>query len=246
MKAFRQLVLTASVMTVFSFSFGQTVKTLKPVIGDKNNYSKKEQQLWQEALDKYAKMGAGELSYEKLAPADKALIDSMEMGYGPATDGPGCSWYCGGLMYKVTADESLKDQGNISYKADNIHDFDLFTAWVPDTANGVIGKKVNFHFKPLSPRVNKINIYNGYIKNYDLFKANARVKTFRLYINNVPYVILQLSDTTACQAFKIEPVRSTIKNRDLVLTFEILEIYKGDKYTEVAVSEINFDGLDVH
>ncbi len=29
--------------------------------------------------------------------------------------------------------------------------------------------------------------------------------------------------------------------KDLVLTFEILEIYKGDKYTEVAVSEINFD-----
>ena len=34
--------------------------------------------------------------------------------------------------------------------------------------------------------------------------------------------------------------------KDLVLTFEILEIYKGDKYTEVAVSAINFDGLDVH
>lgn len=89
-------------------------------------------------------------------------------------------------------------------------------------------------------------IYNGYIKNYDLFKANARVKTFRLYINNVPYAILELSDTTAQQSFKIEPVRSTIKNKDLVLTFEILEIYEGDKYKEVAVSEINFDGLDVH
>lgn len=233
-------------MTVFSFSFAQTVKTIKPAIGDKNDYSKKEQQLWQQALDNYAKMDVGELSYEKLAPKDKAFIDSMEMGYGPMTDGPGCSWYCGGLMYKVTADESLKNQGNISYKPDNIHDFNLFTAWVPDTINGVIGKKVNFHFMALSPRVNKIYIYNGYIKNYDLFKANARVKTFRLYINNVPYAILELSDTTAQQSFKIEPVRSTIKNKDLVLTFEILEIYKGDKYTEVAVSEINFDGLDVH
>lgn len=233
-------------MTVFSFSFAQTVKTIKPTIGGNNNYSKKEQQQWQQALDNSAKMDAGELSYEKLAPKDKAFIDSMEMGYGPMTEGPGCSWYCGGQLYKITADESLKDQGNISYKTDNIHDFDLFTAWVPDTTNGVIGKKVNFHFKPLSPRVNKINIYNGYIKNYDLFKANARVKTFMLYINNVPYAILQLSDTTACQSFKIEPVRSNVKNKDLILTFEIREIYAGDKYTEVAVSEINFDGLDVH
>ncbi|WP_449384816.1 hypothetical protein [Chitinophaga rupis] len=57
---------------------------------------------------------------------------------------------------------------------------------------------------------------------------------------------MELSDTTAQQSFKIEPVRSTIKNKDLVLTFEIQEVYKGNKYMEVAVSEINFDGLDVH
>lgn len=70
-------------MTVFSFSFAQTVKTLKPEIGGKNNYSKNEQQLWQQALDNYAKMDAGELSYEKLTPKDKVFVDSMDMGYGP-------------------------------------------------------------------------------------------------------------------------------------------------------------------
>ncbi|HEY8919558.1 MAG TPA: hypothetical protein VIM87_24115, partial [Chitinophaga sp.] len=99
MKVFRLLVLTASAMIVFSFSFAQIVKTIKPTIGDKNNYSKKEQQLWQQALDNYAKIDTRELSYEKLAPKDKAFIDSMELGYGPMTEGPGCSWYCGGLMY---------------------------------------------------------------------------------------------------------------------------------------------------
>ena len=149
-------------------------------------------------------------------------------------------------MYKVTSDPYLKGNGNTTYKPDNIHDFDLFTAWVPDTANGVVGKKVNFHFKPLSPRVNEIMIYNGYIKNYDLFKANSRVKKFRLYINNKLYAILELADTTAQQSFSIPPTRSTVKGKDLILTFEIMEVYKGDKYTDVAVSEINFSGVDVH
>jgi hypothetical protein len=67
-----------------------------------------------------------------------------------------------------------------------------------------------------------------------------------LYINNKPYAILELADTTAQQSFSIPPTRSTIKGKDLILTFEIMEVYKGDKYTDVAVSEINFSGLDVH
>lgn len=94
--------------------------------------------------------------------------------------------------------------------------------------------------------MNEILIYNGYIKNHDLFKANSRVKKFKLYINDVYYATLALADTTAQQSFKIEPVQSKEKQKDLILTFEIEEIYKGDKYLDLAVSEINFSGLDVH
>jgi hypothetical protein len=227
---------------VFSASdaFGQKVKTLTPSIGVPINFSKQEQVLWQVAIEKETKMG-----YDNLNPAERILIDSMEMGRGPLTEF-GCSWYCGGEMYKVSSGSWLKATGNVTYKPENIHDFDLFTAWVPDTINGPIGKKIDFYFKPLSPRINEIMIYNGYIKNIDLFKSNARVKKFKLYINNLYYASLELADTTAQQSFKIPPIRSNVKNKDLILTFEIAEIYKGEKYTDVAVSEINFGGLDVH
>lgn len=241
-----KFILTLLATTISIFSFGQTFKTIKPTIGTANKYSKQQQVTWQNIIDKYAKINSGDLDYEKLNSKDKILIDSLEMGYGPITKGPGCSWYCGGQMYKVTSNSYLKEQGNITYKPNNIHDFDLFTAWVPDTTNGVIGKKINFHFKPLSPRVNEIIIYNGYIKNIDLFKANSRVKKFKLYINNVYYATLELADVTGQQSFKIDPIQSKDKKKDLILTFEIVEIYKGDKYLDVAVSEINFNGLDVH
>ena len=222
------------------------IKTIKPTIGSANNYTPKEQVIWQKAIDKYQKINSFDIKYDTLSAIEKVLIDSLEMGSGPLTQGPGCSWYCGGQMYKVTSNSYLTEQNNINYKPDNLHDFNLLTAWVPDTTNGVIGKKVNFHFKPLSARVNEIQIYNGYIKNIDLFKANSRVKKFRLLINGEPYAILNLADTTAQQSFMINPVRSNDKKKDLILTFEILEIYKGSKYSDVAVSEINFSGLDVH
>lgn len=240
------ILITILFTNISAFSFGQKVKTIKPEIGTPNNYSKQDQITWQKTIDQYSKINSGTLDYELLNSKEKALIDSLEMGGGPITQGPGCSWYCGGQMYKVTSDAYLKGQGSITYKPDNIHDFDLFTAWVPDTTNGVIGKKIDFHFKPLSPRVNEIIIYNGYIKDYELFKANSRVKKFKLYINDVYYATLELADTTGLQSFKINPVQSKVKQKDLVLAFEIEEIYKGNKYLDVAISEINFSGLDVH
>ena len=171
----------------------------------------------------------------------------MEMGNCPYTPhGVGCSWYCGGEMYKVSSDSFLKEQGGNNYKPENIHDFNLMTAWVPDTTGGVIGKKINFHFKPFSPRGNEIFVYNGYIKNIDLFYANSRVKAFNLYVNGIYYASLAVADTTAEQSFKIDAMQSLDSNKDMVLTFEIAAIYKGKKFSEVAVSEINFSGLDVH
>lgn len=241
-----KIILTFFITTIISDSFGQTVRSLKPVLGVANNYSRQRQEKWQALLKKYTAIVSGDIDYKGLSTKDKVLIDSLENGEGPMTKGIGCSWYCGGEMYKVTSDPWLKEQGNVTYNPDNIHDFNLFTAWVPDTTNGVIGKKIHFHFKPLSARVTEIIIYNGYIKNYDLFKSNSRVKKFKLYINNVPYAILNIGDTTASQTFMIDPIRSGDKNKDLVLTLEILEIYKGTKSNDVAVSEINFNGIDVH
>lgn len=230
----------------FNELYAQTPKRIKPEIGISFNFSKKEQLIWQNALEQYSKLVSGDIDETTLSIKDKNRIDSLEQGYGPMTQGMDCSWYCGGQMYKVTSNSYLKEQGNINYKPSNVHDFDLFTAWVPDTLNGVIGKKINFHFKPLSPRVNEIIIYNGYIKNRELFESNARVKKFKLYINKVLYAVLELDDTTASQSFKIDAVQSKEKNKDLVLTLEIIEIYKGTKYADVAVSEINFNGIDVH
>ena len=238
--------LTTFILTLGISVSGQYLPVLKPTLGANNEYSKADQVVWEKALQQYDEINSGNLDYEKLSESDKQMIDSMEMMEGPLTQGPGCSWYCGGGPYKITSSSYIKDQGKITYLPDNIHDFNLFTAWVPDNSNGAIGKKINFHFKPFAPRINEIIIWNGYVKNSDLWKANSRVAKFKLIINGKPNAILELKDVNNTQSFKISPVQSTDSTKDLILTLEILEIYKGTKYDDVAISEINFDGLDVH
>ena len=111
--------------------------------------------------------------------------------------------------------------------------------------NNGLGEYIEFYFKPFSPRVDKIIIYDGYFKNQNLWESNSRVKQFKLYINEKPYAILDLADTNAPQSFSIEPIQSMTKGVDLVLKLEIMDVYKGSKYSDVVISEINFDGLDV-
>ncbi|RZL13848.1 MAG: hypothetical protein EOO89_16905 [Pedobacter sp.] len=122
-------------------------------------------------------------TYAKLTIEERKWVDSLENGFGPSSGGLGCSWYCGGQMTKATASSTLPSSPTATFDADNIHDFDLLTSWVPQSSKGGIGEKISFHFAPLSPRVNEIIIYNGYLKTFDLFKANARAKTLKLYID---------------------------------------------------------------
>lgn len=239
-------ILTILILTLGLSVSGQNLSTIQPTVSYSNNYTKADQAIWQKALDQLSKINSGDINYEQLPEKDKKIVDSLEMGYGPMTQGAGCSWYCGGGPYKITSSAYLKDEDKITYLPDNIHDFDLFTAWVPDISNGAIGKKINFHFKPFAPRINEIIIWNGYIKNSDLWKANSRVAKFKMIVNGKPTAILELKDVNKTQSFKIDPIQSTDSTKDLILTLEILEVYKGTKYADVAVSEINFDGLDVH
>ena len=201
-------------------------------------YSVAEGKTWEKIVAEY-KYGM----YDRLEDAAKVMVDSIEMGYGPLTQGPGCSWYCGGGPYKITASSYLESADSL-YVPDNAQDFNVLTPWVP--AGNPIGAKLNFHFEPFSPRVHTVQVYNGYLKNLDLWKKNARAKKLKLYINGKAKAILALDDVPGAQSFRIDPVRSETEGKDMVLTLEVLEVYKGSKYNDLAIAEVNFDGLDVH
>ena len=154
----------------------------------------------------------------------------------------GCSWYCGGGNYKIKASSSLGD----SYKAEFANDLSYKTAWVEGKKDEGIGEYLEYYFKNDSPRITEIIISNGYMKSEETSKNNNRVKKLKLYVNGVPFGILNLKDSRTDQYFSVGTLGHNKNGTDLILKFEILEVYKGSKYNDTAITEIYFDGIDVH
>lgn len=81
------------------------------------------------------------------------------------------------------------------------------------------------------------------------------MKRLKLIYNGKPFCHLCLQDVRGIQTFKFECPFGNIRGRkgkvadnakDWTLRFEIEDVYEGDKYDDTAISEIYFDGWDVH
>jgi hypothetical protein len=187
----------------------------------------------------------------ELSASEKAELDSL-IEIDPTKEdqwdiiGGGCSWYCGGGNYAVKGSSYLKAQGNNVYTAESANDLSYQTAWVEGKKDAGIGESITYSFKNDSPRITAIIVANGYMKTAEAWTNNNRVKALKLYLNGEPYGILNLSDTRTDQVFEIGTFGRRQDGKDLVLTFEILNVYKGAKYNDTAITEIYFDGIDVH
>ncbi len=248
--------------------FSQKTPVLEPEIGKIYDFSQERQNLWDTCIlsvtDGFPK---GKFTEEELS---KLRNKCSELGFSEARDGfwgitSGCSWYCGGTYKNVTVSSSLKTQKDNVYNEKSISDLNYKTAWVEGVAGDGIGEFITYEFPPLNPRITKIIITNGYIKDKKTWKNNSRVKQLKMYVDNEFYAVLNLKDVYAEQTFEVLPIgyaqhKNISYTKDgkiiddmagntippLKLKFEILAVYKGDKYKDTAITEIYFDGIDVH
>ena len=155
-----------------------------------------------------------------------------------------CSWYCGGQIDSVTASSALADR----YAAEKAHDFSIVTAWVEGVEGNGVGEYLRYSFPGTCPRITTVLIHNGYVKNWEVWRDNARVKSLHMYYNDEPYAILNLQDTMGLQSFDVGVLGYEDKDSAPAwsIKFEILEVYPGKKYEDTAITEIYFDGIDVH
>ena len=155
-----------------------------------------------------------------------------------------CSWYCGGQIDSVTASSALADR----YAAEMAHDFSIVTAWVEGVEGNGVGEYLRYSFPGTCPRITTVLIHNGYVKNWEVWYDNARVKRLLMYYNDEPYAILNLQDTMGLQSFDVGVLGYEDKDSAPAwsIKFEILEVYPGKKYEDTAITEIYFDGIDVH
>lgn len=162
--------------------------------------------------------------------------------------GEACSWYCLGEVASMKASSSLPG----GYSPRMAHDFSITTAWVEGAEGDGVGEYLQYTFKGNCPRITKVQILNGYVKSESTWRNNGRVKKLLMYYNHKPYAVLNLEDSRSLQIFDVgvlgfrESFIETGEPETWTLTFEILEVYPGEKYQDTAISDLYFDGIDVH
>ena len=161
-----------------------------------------------------------------------------------------CSWYCGGEVQRVTASSHLKAQGRFNYLPKNAHDFNHESVWAEGVQGQGIGEWLEYEFAGACPRVTAVKILPGHVKTKAAWEANSRPKYIKVYYLGKPICILDLQDVRGMQYFDLEkfgPFGYHDSNKPTWrLRFEIVDVYPGTKYQDTVISELMFDGIDVH
>ena len=161
-----------------------------------------------------------------------------------------CSWYCGGEVQRVTASSHLKAQGRFNYLPKNAHDFSHESVWAEGAEGQGIGEWLEYEFAGACPRVTGVKILPGHVKTKTAWEANSRPKYLKMYYLGKPVCILDLQDVRGMQYFDLEKFGPfgyhDADKPTWRLRFEIVDVYPGTKYQDTVISELEFDGIDVH
>ena len=246
MKALRTLALVLFIQQAGVFQAQEPVPVLQPSLGGTPDLTPAHFALY----EWYNKVMSTEI---ELKETDKARFDSLYHSIGETRDSPcqvigmECSWYCGGGPDTVWASSTLDPQGPHRYAAFQAHDLDYCTAWSEGVPGPGIGESLTYLFAPHSPRIHTLIISNGRVSDEATWKANNRVKRLRVSENGQALLDLDLADTMADQSFSLpQLLGQRADGTPMLLTFTILEVYAGDLFDDTVITEIYFDGIDVH
>lgn len=242
----RQILLGCLCATLMVPLRAQDLPILKPTLSAAPDLSpeRKRMEAWYDSVF----LGLLPLDNER-----KDLYDSLILVWGELLETPcdvidgGCSWYCGGGPDSVWASSTLAKSGEKKYDAQQAHDLDYCAVWSEGVAGNGVGQWLAYRFAPDSPRLHTVIVSNGLVQNAKAWKNNNRVKRILVSANGTPVVELGLEDSRDDQAFRLPRLLGRRSDgKSMILTFTILEVYPGDRYQDTVLSEIWFDGTDVH
>ena len=135
----------------------------------------------------------------------------------------------------------------LRYGAAQAHDFNLNTAWVEGVEGDGVGESLEYTIVAESGdlRVTGLIMFNGYRKSKELWQDNSRAKRLKMYVDGKPYGVINLKDAFNYQTVNVGDVKLKPKKKT-TLRFEIMEVYKGRKYSDTAITEIELDGCCTH
>jgi hypothetical protein len=149
-------------------------------------------------------------------------------------DGPGFFYMpCGQGCSPLRASSTLPGQGAKTYSVNHINDHNPMTAWVEGKSDYGIGEYFEINAVDLN------TIYNGYQSSPTNWLNNSRVKKFKVFKNNQPICYLVLTDEMGNQRFDLPVNKDYDWDHLSTFRFEIMEVYPGNKWPDVAISEMD-------
>ena len=175
-------------------------------------------------------------------PADPAAMKArVEEPALPETMG-GCSLKCA-FAWSV---EVQAAGGQKLAAVKKLNDENAETAWIAAEGTSGVGAKLKFVFpKKLDAEIEGntplygLDLINGAWMSEAQWKAHARVKKARLYYRDRPLADVTFADSRRWQRLSFPDV--FVRSGDW-MTFEILEIYPGEKGAGVAITEVVLQG----
>lgn len=161
--------------------------------------------------------------------------------------GLGCSFYCADFAVTTKASSSLPHRERLKYDAEQSHDFKLNTAWVEGKDGDGIGEFIEYIVSGVGSEltITSLKVFNGYRKTRELWQDNSRVKQFKIYVDGKPHGLINLKDAYNYQTVEVGEIKLKPEKKTTI-RFEILDVYKGRKYADTAITEIELDGCCVH
>jgi hypothetical protein len=131
----------------------------------------------------------------------------------------------------AVSSSALQSKSTTSYRATNLVDGDLTTAWEEGADGTGVGEWVQFEFvEPLV--IARIEIANGYQKDDDRYQGNPRVKAMKVEFSDGTVQLVDLADVPDYQT--ITPDVGEVEWVKLV----IVSVYPGDRWEDTALSEV--------
>ncbi|MFB6366113.1 discoidin domain-containing protein [Paenibacillus elgii] len=131
-------------------------------------------------------------------------------------------------VQRVTASSTLPDENKIAYNANQLTDGNTKTGWCEGVKGDGIGETVTLEFGELR-EVSGIDLINGLAQSLQTFKANNRVKSLKAEFSDGSSEIL---------VALIVQMNFNKKVKTSFIKLTILEVEKGDKYSDTCMSEV--------
>ncbi len=135
--------------------------------------------------------------------------------------------------------------GGLSFEATNIIDGNMKTCWLSsgDGKNEDIELTIDLEEVEgiNQASVSDIYFFSGNRKDYHTWKDYNRIKKITMTVNDLPYGEIKFEDTYKQQSIDLDKFKID-RSRRCRIRFRIVDVYKGNKFNQLAVSDIQLLG----